>query len=311
METARWDKIETLFEEACEVPPERRARFLQERCEAGAVREEVASLLEAYEEAPGFFEDLTDAVVAPALSELEAAGASGGPQGLRVNDPLDLEGSRVGRYAVEEHLGGGGMGVVYRAEDPELSRPVALKFLPRHLSVHREAEERFVREARSAAALDHSNIATIHEIGTTAEGRRFQQLVHEYGVGWVSGNGEAGFLSAGFGLAWTLRRLGREDEARSVARRSLEAIDRSSDIGGPPMTARATAHLVLGDTTAALEEIERAVEDGFRGASVLETSPVLDPLRGHVRFEAIRTRVERLLAEERRRVEAEGWGEPN
>jgi serine/threonine protein kinase len=65
------------------------------------------------------------------------------------------------------------MGIVYRARDLDLDRTVALKFLPPYLSNHPEAQERFVREARAAARIDHPNIATVHEIGRTEGGRRF------------------------------------------------------------------------------------------------------------------------------------------
>jgi serine/threonine-protein kinase len=84
-------------------------------------------------------------------------------------DPLDLIGKQVRRYAIKAYLGGGGMGVVYRARDTKLDRTVALKFLPPHLSAHPEAKERLLREARTASALDHPNIGTIHEISETKE----------------------------------------------------------------------------------------------------------------------------------------------
>ncbi|HEX6103986.1 MAG TPA: protein kinase [Gemmatimonadales bacterium] len=144
------DTMEVLFERARAMQPEARAAFLAEACRGDRrIQRELDSLLAHAAEAEGFFARLAGSLVSPTV------------------------GHSMGHYRILGALGSGGMGTVYRAHDTRLDREVALKFLPPHLSAQPEARERLLVEARAAAALEHPNVCTIHEIGETADGRPF------------------------------------------------------------------------------------------------------------------------------------------
>ena len=162
------DKLEVLFEEALALPPEQRAAFLDDACGADeALRAELVSLLALSDEASAFLNNLAEGVIAPTLAALLDE-----PNAETPTPPLQLIGQTISHYRIVEHLGGGGMGIVYKAEDTRLKRLVALKFLLPGLT-HDDDRDRFIQEAQAASALDHTNIAVVHEIDKTEDGRLF------------------------------------------------------------------------------------------------------------------------------------------
>ena len=162
MQPERWRQVESLFQSALERPPEARVRFIEEACQSDtALRDEIEVLLAAYERCDDFLE-------APAFHD--GLGLLESPAALKPGD-------RMERYEILSRLGAGGMGEVYLARDPGLARKVAIKVLPRAFAADKERVDRLSHEGRTASALNHPNILTVHEIGE-AEGRKF--LVTEF-----------------------------------------------------------------------------------------------------------------------------------
>ena len=162
MNSERWRRIEGLYHAALALAESERAAFLAEVCAGDeALKREVESLLAHPASGAGFLDGPALAAVARVVNDVSA--------------PV-LTGQRLGVYELQAPLGAGGMGVVYRALDTKLNRPVAIKFLSDELA-DPGARRRFQREAQTASSLNHPHILTVHDAGEF-EGRQY--LVTEF-----------------------------------------------------------------------------------------------------------------------------------
>jgi len=157
MTPERWQQVTEIFEAALEREPGERGAYLAKTCDDEVLRSEVESLLFAHQRAGSF-------IAEPALDGMPLMNPAKGTD-VTSRSIGDLTGQRLGHYQLQEKLGEGGMGVVYKARDPRLERSVAIKVLRSESVANPERKKRFVAEARAASGLNHPNIITIYDIG--------------------------------------------------------------------------------------------------------------------------------------------------
>jgi tetratricopeptide (TPR) repeat protein len=172
LDAQSWSRIEPILEEALELEGAERAVYLDRAC---AGEPELRADLEAMLAADAGDGPL-DRQPTASLPALLGAWADEEPE-----ESSEVAGRQIGPFQLIRRIGRGGMGVVYEAEDTRLGRRVALKFLPREYVADGAAKKRFLREARSASALRHPGICTIHDIGETDDDRLYIVMTYYEG----------------------------------------------------------------------------------------------------------------------------------
>ena len=143
-----WARVRAVFEHALTLPESARSDYVADACaDSTGMRQQVERMLASHAKAAGFLET----PIAVSLADLTVA--------------TNLEGTQIGPYQLGARIGAGGMGEVYSARDTRLGRTVAIKVLPSHVANDPQARERFDREARAIATLNHPHICVLHDVG--------------------------------------------------------------------------------------------------------------------------------------------------
>ena len=161
LEPEKWETVKALFDAAQELAPQDVSSFLEQQTPDPSIRNEVERLLREFREADKFLSD----PVLGRISDVSLPGRSLADHHSPAPPQFGRGEVIAGRFTISDFVAAGGMGVVYKAEDSELLRSVALKFLPEQIALDPQARARLRREAQAASALNHPNICTIYEVG--------------------------------------------------------------------------------------------------------------------------------------------------
>jgi hypothetical protein len=276
MDAERWAALKTTFDALLELDEAaRRARLAALAARDPELSHQLLRLLAADASADRLLFPLESPLASFPIATSPGASGTGSaaaeascesrePAGVAVaaaeerTDPFGLAGSVVSHFRVQEVLGAGGMGVVYRAEDLHLGRRVALKFLLPQLGLDATAKQRFLREARAASPLDHPNICTIHEVGESERGQLFPAMLASVAAESRDAPWSARRTARLFGAAELLREeISGPREAPYPAEYELR-ITRVRSLLGEPTFAAAWAE---GRTMALEQAVEYALEE--------------------------------------------------